>query len=421
MVIELNKRTTSAFTREEHDILGDKAKIMRVAASGDVWQFRMWIQQEGKYIRKSLRTRDYDTAVERAEEIVFKTFSDIKTGRRIFGATLKELVDEYVKWRQEDVEVGNITAGRLVTIQSQLKHLLAYKTGDLKISELERNSLYDYGNYRRKFKTGTRDVTIRNEQATINHMMGMAYRRGLSHFDKFDFRMIKIDNSEEVKRRGIFDLEEYDRLVRYMRTYCSKEECVDEKERLERLMVRDCVLIASNTMLRVGELWQLKWGDIKRIEQTVNANRQAVQLVHIVVRAETSKVGRTREVVSRGGEYFIRLKERTTHTNDDDWVFSSVGGNARVSKQKWYSHWRNLMIGTKIDYRKRNISWYSLRHFGITCRLRAGVSHFDISKLAGTSVSNIEQHYGHIDTQMLRTAALRSFEIDKDGLLITTE
>jgi|TARA_B100001971_G_C18140730_1_gene510247 hypothetical protein len=32
---------TSAYTREEHDILGDKAKILRVAASGDVWQFRM--------------------------------------------------------------------------------------------------------------------------------------------------------------------------------------------------------------------------------------------------------------------------------------------------------------------------------------------------------------------------------------------
>ena len=79
------------------------------------------------------------------------------------------------------------------------------------------------------------------------------------------------------------------------------------------------------------------------------------------------------------------------------------------------------MIGTGIDYRKRNITWYSLRHFGITCRLRAGVSHFDISKLAGTSVANIEKHYGHIDTQMLRSAAMRSFEIDKDGLLVATE
>jgi integrase len=394
---------------------------MRVASSGDVWQFRMWISEEGKYIRKSLRTRDYESAVERAEKIVFETMSDIKTGRRIFGLTIDELCDEYIKWRREDVSVGNITSGRLITIQSQLKHLVKYKSGDLKISELDRNSLYDYANWRKKTKEGTRDVTIRNEQATFNHMMNMAWRNGLSHFDKFNFRVMRINQDVEVQRRGIFDLDEYDRLVRFMRKYVSRENCVDDYIRDERLMVRDCVLIASNTMLRVGELWNLKWGDIKRIEQVVDSNARTMKLVHIRVRAETSKVRKSRQVVSRGGEYFSRLKERSRYTDDDDWVFASVNGQSKISKQKWYNHWKELMIGTGIDYRKRNITWYSLRHFGITCRLRAGVSHFDISKLAGTSVANIEKHYGHIDTQMLRSAAMRSFEIDKDGLLVATE
>ena len=81
----------SAFTSEEHDILGGKAKMLRVRQSGDVWQFRMWITDEGKYIRRSLRTRDYHSAVERAEKIVFETLGDIKSGRKIFGITLGEL------------------------------------------------------------------------------------------------------------------------------------------------------------------------------------------------------------------------------------------------------------------------------------------------------------------------------------------
>jgi len=55
----------SAYTKEAHDILGGKAQILRVAQSGDVWQVRIWISEEGKYLRKSLRTRDYDAAVER--------------------------------------------------------------------------------------------------------------------------------------------------------------------------------------------------------------------------------------------------------------------------------------------------------------------------------------------------------------------
>ena len=45
-----------------------------------------------------------------------------------------------------------------------------------------------------------------------------------------------------------------------------KKQCADEALRNERLMIRDAVLIASNSMLRVGELWQLKWNDIVAIE-----------------------------------------------------------------------------------------------------------------------------------------------------------
>ena len=36
---------------------------------GDYWQFRMWLEREGKYARKSLRTRSEATAVERARQM----------------------------------------------------------------------------------------------------------------------------------------------------------------------------------------------------------------------------------------------------------------------------------------------------------------------------------------------------------------
>ena len=76
------------------------------------------------------------------------------------------------------------------------------------------------------------------------------------------------------------------------------------------------------------------------------------------------------------------------------------------------------MSGIGIDYRARNLTWYSLRHFGITCRLRAGASVFDVSKLAGTSVSFIDTHYGHFDDAMAREVALKNFRYGKDGIAI---
>lgn len=408
---------SSSFTSEEHDILGGKAKILRVRQSGDVWQFRMWIEEEGKYIRKSLRTRDFESAVERAEKIVFDTLGDIKSGRKIFGITLGELVDAYVQYRQIDVENGDITAGRLVTIKSQLKHFIAFKSAELKLAELERNSYYEYAAWRKRKNETVRNVTLRNEEATINHMMDFSYREGLGHISKLTFRKLNVDMKEEVKRRGIFSLQEYDDLVRFMRTYSSKKECRDEEEQLERLLVRDCVLIASNTMLRVGELWNLKWGDIESISNDKDDRGKAVKLVTLNVRAEIAKTGRRRQVVSRGGEYFERLKARAKYTNNSDYVFCSVNGNSRFHRQKWYLHWKEMMNGIGLDYKKRNITWYSLRHFGITCRLRADVSVFDIGKMAGTGIQNIENHYGHIDTEMLKRAALKNFTVDRNGLV----
>ena len=35
------RKKTSAFAVEEHDVLNGKAKLLRVRASGDVWQLRM--------------------------------------------------------------------------------------------------------------------------------------------------------------------------------------------------------------------------------------------------------------------------------------------------------------------------------------------------------------------------------------------
>jgi integrase len=247
-------------------------------------------------------------------------------------------------------------------------------------------------------------------------MQSMAWRKGHANLDKYYFRKINIANREGYGRRGIFTLAEYDALVRYMRTYTSKAECIDEKQRLERLLIKDCVLIASNTMARVGELWQLKWGDVENIEKITDDIGKDRFLVTPNIRAETSKVRKDRRIKTRGGEYFRRLKERAAHSSSDDYVFASIGGKSKISKQKWYLHWKNLMRGIGLDYKSRNITWYSLRHFGITARLRAQVSHTDIAAIAGNGVLNIQNHYGHIDLEMQKRAALKNFKIHKDGI-----
>lgn len=107
------------------------AQVFRVKQSGDVWQFRMYVRAEQNHYRKSLRTRDLETALVRGRKLGAQILGDIQSGRKIFGSCLQELVDEYIAYRQKDVGVGDITAGRLVTIKSQLNHILKCKHPEL--------------------------------------------------------------------------------------------------------------------------------------------------------------------------------------------------------------------------------------------------------------------------------------------------
>lgn len=406
----------SSFIEVSHSVMGGKGTIIRTTQSGDVWQVRIWIPTERKYVRKSLKTKDLDTAFKRAEEKIFEIYSDMKSGRKIFGIILNELVNEYVLYRSEDVIDDTITAGRLTTIKSQLKHFLRYKGENTKVSELDNESCYEYARWCRSHREGVKDVTIRNEQATLNHMIKWAYRKGFSHFNFFEFRVLRVRSNED-SRRGVFTLEQYDELVRKMRLWISKKSCSnDEVLRNERFMIRDCILIASNSMLRVGELWQLRWKDVIKFEDIVDDIGYKHKLVTVKVRAETSKVRKERTITVRGGEYVERLKKHSIHTEPNDYIFCGVSGSERFPKKKFYGYWHELMEMVHINYKEDKISWYSLRHFGITCRLLAGATATQVGMLAGTGTTFIDNHYGHLNEEIAKSVAMKNFHFDKDGI-----
>ena len=59
--------TMAKHTKEEVKIFGGKASIY--TNEYGVWQFRVWLRNENKYVRKSLRTKVKMYAIEQAEEL----------------------------------------------------------------------------------------------------------------------------------------------------------------------------------------------------------------------------------------------------------------------------------------------------------------------------------------------------------------
>jgi len=159
------------------------------------------------------------------------------------------------------------------------------------------------------------------------------------------------------------------------------------------------------------------WSDILGVEERTNEVGQLVSLVSLRVRAEISKVRTSRDIITRGGEYIKRLKKNSEFTEPHHYLFTNKDGKRQLGTRELYKHWYALMEGIGIDnHRERKLTYYSLRHFGITMRLRMGESIFTVANMSGTSVGHIESHYGHIDEQMKIDAALKHTKINRTGI-----
>ena len=432
------RQNKSKIKTEVTPILNGVSYIYKCEASGDVWQFRMYIRTDKQHFRQSLRTRDLESAKARAVDKSMELSSMVRQDVKVFGVTLGELIKEYLEYRMNDVIIGDIVIGRHNAMKSQLNNLLRIKSGDTKLSELDRECLHDYYQVRKLENHLVTKVSIRNEQATINAMFKYAYRKSHIPFEKLNFRKIKI-SKDEVGRRDTFTTDEYNRLIKFMKSYVSKTECPDGDERLERLIIRDYVFISTNTCARVGEIRQLRNKDVLDFKTMKDSKGKDVHLVKVRIRAETSKVRYERIITTRGAEYFTRLSKNTLYNDANDFLFTFNGNqdehDKTITDRKWKKHWYALMDGIGLghngetmlnkdgeeeeieSHRFRKLEWYSLRHFGIGMRIASGVSLVDISKMTATSIKHITDTYLHYTDEMAESASVKNFTTTEDGII----
>lgn len=399
------------FTQEEIPIF-DEAVVYR---RGEYWQFRMWLNDERKYARKSLRTRSQATAIERGKEAYLEIYANLKAGKTYFSITTKEGVEKYLKNRAKDLQAGLIVKGRLSTITTHLQHWLDFIKKDTKLKELQRTDCEDY--YFERSKNRAKQATILNEQSTINACMRYLFKNNETYIDGFDFKKLpRIDTNNEEIRRATFTNDEYKTLYRVMRSYSArKKNKLDENEWRTRQLVRHYVLVAANSGLRVGEQKQLRWSDVE-IERR-EANGENKTLARISVRAATSKVRKSRVFYCRGGEYFPRIKKIVGPIDKDGLIFS-LDGKSMLSQRALLYHFNRMIDLCEFEDRDtRDLVPYSLRHFMITQRIMSGLTFRQIADMCGTSVTQIERTYYHLNDEIRVTNAVADYKRNKDGTI----
>ena len=374
--------------KDAFDILDGRIKIYRTASK--VWQMQTWIKEEQKYVRESLKTEDKDIAERKAEERYIFLRAKVQNGEKVFSIRATELRDRFIEHAEKQVGAGQLSKGRLTNIKTYTKHYMDFVGAQSQIQNIPAKKFRDYLAYRRSKKSDILATVVVNESITIKQMYRWAQSEGLMHQNyEPDFGIIKKPKDEAV--RESFTTDEYDQLTLVSKNWHKRtKDGSTAEERHYRQLINDLIIIMGNGGFRTQEARLLTWGDIKRIY-----GKGDETYAEVVVRPETSKVKKMRTFEMRRGDVFRRRHEKTKFKDPDDFVFQMYQSKKVVNTTKVYDYYKGLIeeVCKKHKNFDKTKTLYCLRHFWITIRILAGMNVYDIAKIAGTSLMQIQKHY----------------------------
>lgn len=397
------------FADDEIEIYGGALIYKR----GDYWQMRMWLEKEKKYARFSLKTRNRDTAEDKAKKYYHQLMADQLGGKTYFSKTTKQGVEAYLEQRLKDVDAGIIVKGRYGTIRTHLEHWLNFIGRDTKLKELERTDCENYYHTRTKTKKNIKvsQTTVENEQSTINAMMSWLFNRNETLIESFFFKKLpRIDQGNELLRRNSFTDDEIGKIREELLRYVAEgRKDLSNRANATKFIVALYLLCSIITGMRRGEQLQLRRDDIS-LERAEDKRGVSYSFVKIHVRMETTKVRKSRsfyvddmygsfdDVLDFSAELNARKSDGDSELNiiPNRLIFSVDGINPLTARSILY-HFDNVLKDAGIkDLDKRNLVPYSFRHYCITKMVNSKkMTLMSISEVCGTSIAQIEKTYYH--------------------------
>ena len=75
---------------------------------GDYWHFRLWLEKEKKYVRRSLKTRKRHIAVELAKEMYLDIYANVKQGRSFYSITCEQAAEKISRSKIEGLDAQRL-------------------------------------------------------------------------------------------------------------------------------------------------------------------------------------------------------------------------------------------------------------------------------------------------------------------------
>jgi len=408
--IQTRDKQAAVRISDVHDLFDGRMRIYRTIKSGDVWQFRMYVQAEKRYVRESLRTRDKEIARQRAEAKFIEYSARILRDEKIFSITAKQLVEKYVAYETERHESGQIRLGRLANVRTHVKHYLRFVGERTAIQNFGGKEFRNYRAFRQKQKKDITMSAVLNELITIQKMYSFAKdEQYIAANYKIDRGVINVSDSDA--KREAYTIKEYERLVSFSKNFFKSGR--DDEERYYKELIHLFVLGMSHFGFRTGELLSLKWQDVQFLKEG---------RVQITVRAENTKVNRKRVVAGLNGQVFQRIQKISRFKDESSFVFSKYSKDEMMTKTMLYAYFNELVQRVKSKYEDFDDAktLYSLRHFYITIRLLAdSISVYQLARYCGTSLQMIQKTYDNVtDLDVSKKMMAAKQFVFRDGELV---
>ena len=388
---------------------------------------RIYCSDTKKVFTKSLRTPSKEEGIVLGRQVYKEMYGKLLRGEKTQSLTTDGLIKEYLEGEEKKISPIPHTGITLETFRRKRSYLKVWrkyvreelKMGNTPLQNIPKDITRDFGTWMLSQEKGGYENKVWSREyvnGVISEVLRMYKKVGVR--DKYLSSLDQIPEIDYLKsqptnqsKRDILSVEEYERLVTYLRTNdFLKPKGSSLLEQGRRSIFREFIGISYNTGMRPNEILQLKWSDISINITDTKENQKIFRILK--VRSENSKTGRMRSVNGPVGRRLERLKETYEKLgfpcSPDQFIFKNThprkkGENVPYHNNVFTKRLSKVLKETglkkELDESGRTITLYSSRHFYTTLRLQNGLNIHLLSKQLGTSTTYIDKTYSHIQVE----------------------
>jgi len=382
---------------DERSLFEGKVKIYR---RNGWWHTRVHLGGK-RYLRKTLKTYNTAQAEEAARKLYYETQYKQSEGLPIQSLPFSTVIDQYVKHRERDCEMGLRFTRRdrgqytSETMLRQIKRISAFwheYAGKRAVDAIDNKILSGYVPWRRSYyhqfkelpknaKLNPTDKTIVFDmmvgKAIINWAHEQGYR-GNKPLPTFTF------TAKQKRVRPAFTSAQFKRIRAKLVEYMDATD--DPRIRASRQLLHDYVITLGMSGLRPKEANELCIGDVVCTED-------ADSRLSLVIGVRRGKTGaRTVYPHIELRPIMDRLLARRTNTRPNDLLFPMPSGSKIITLADQF---RAFLKFAKLeqDLEGHNLTLYSLRHYYAINRIEHTENTWDVARNMGTSLQMLTAYY----------------------------